>query len=94
VIRATVAALALVATAGQAGAKIALEAPMAGGAAILLHDTAGPCVGMALMAEYVAADGLRVPGCWTKRPGHVAVVFFDGDVGAIPDEALRKPGDS
>lgn len=73
-------------------AKPVLEAPMAGGAVVLLHDEAGPCVGGALFAEYVAADGSKVvPGCWVTRPGHVAIVFFDGDVGAVPEQALRAP---
>ena len=76
---------------GPAQAKVAMEAQMSGGAVVLLHDEAGPCVGGALFAEYVAADGSRVPGCWVKRPGHVAIVFFDGDVGAVPEGALQKP---
>ena len=76
---------------GPVQAKVALEAPMGGGAVVLLHDEAGPCVGGALLAEYVSPDGSKVPGCWVKRPGHVAIVFFDGDVGAVPEGALQKP---
>jgi hypothetical protein len=74
-----------------AAADVALVADLPGGASIELHDVAGPCVGGALRAEYVAADGTKVPGCWVKRPGHIALIFFDGDVGAIPDMQLKPP---
>jgi hypothetical protein len=74
-----------------AAADIALVADLPGGATVQLHDVAGPCVGGALRAEYVAADGAKVPGCWVKRIGHVALIFFDGDVGAIPEAQLKPP---
>jgi hypothetical protein len=83
------AALAALAPSGLA--KIVAEAPLDGGAVVLLHDQAGPCVGGALLAQFVAADGVITPGCWVKRPGHVAIVFLDGDVGTVPERELRPP---
>lgn len=73
-----------------ASAALIAEAPMSSGAVVLLHDEPGPCKGDALLAEFV--DGSHsVPGCWVDRGGHIAVVFLDGDVGAIPKTALRPP---
>lgn len=85
-IGAALAALSLSATAA-----IKAQADMPGGAMVLLHDEAGPCVAGALLAQYIAADGTVTPGCWVTRPGHVAIVFLDGDVGAIPLGALKPP---
>jgi hypothetical protein len=65
------------------------EAPMLDGGAIVFHDTAGPCVGGALYAQYVTPAGVMTPGCWVDRGSHLAVVFFGGDVGAVPKAALR-----
>lgn len=75
----------------ESAARIVAEAPLAGGGSIVLHDQAGPCVGGALLAQHITVAGDITPGCWIKRPGHVAIVFLDGDVGAVPEGALQKP---
>lgn len=64
---------------------------MVGGAQLLLHDTAGPCVGDAKQAEYVAADRKVIPGCWVVRGPVVTLVFFDGDIGQIPISQVKPP---
>ena len=79
---------------GPASAAIMVEADIPGGGVVLFHDTAGPCIGDALMVEYVGADGKRIPGCFVDRGGHLACVFFDGDVGSVPKAALRRPKDA
>lgn len=61
------------------------------GTSILLYDTKGPCVGDAQFAEYVAIQGLKVPGCWMLRSQHVSIVFLDGDIAAVPLAALKPP---
>lgn len=76
---------------GPVHARVFAEAPLAGGATIVLHDEPGPCVGGAMLAQFISAAGEITPGCWVKRPGHVAIVFLDGDVGAVPEAALQKP---
>jgi hypothetical protein len=83
------AALAALAFSGQAA--VLGTAEMLGGAAIVFHDIAGPCKGAAKFAEYIAVDGERTGGCWVRRASHLAVVFFDGDVGAVPHGALTPP---
>lgn len=76
----------------SAGAAIVAEAPMSDGAAVYLHDTAGPCTGRALQVEYVAKAGERTWGCWVQNaPTHISLVFLDGDTGAVPVGALRPP---
>ncbi|NRF66190.1 hypothetical protein HLB44_04265 [Aquincola sp. S2] len=67
-------------------------AEMQDGASILFQDDRGPCVGAARLASFVkpAAAG-TIPGCWVARGHHIAVVFFDGDVGAVPVAALKPP---
>lgn len=85
-------ACALLLFAGAAHAKVFAEAPMAGGAVVLLHDEAGPCVGGAQLAQYVTAAGEIAPGCWVARPGGtVAIVFLDGDICALSPATLRTP---
>lgn len=61
------------------------------GTSILLHDTKGPCVGDAQFAEFIAVQGLKVPGCWMLRGQHVSIVFLDGDIAAVPVAALKPP---
>lgn len=62
-----------------------------GGQQLLLHDTAGPCVGPARLAEYVETDGSRVPGCWKPVGPYGMVSFLDGDRLDFPLAVARKP---
>jgi hypothetical protein len=90
--RAALVACALLLFVSTAHAKVLAEAPMQGGAIVLLHDEAGPCVGGAQLAQYVTAAGEITPGCWVVRPsGTVAIVFLDGDVSALSPAILRTP---
>jgi hypothetical protein len=89
--RALVIACALMCAASAPAAKVFAEAPMAGGAVVLLHDEPGPCVGGALLVQYVAPAGEITPGCWIARGDRIALVFLDGDVGAVQSQALRIP---
>jgi hypothetical protein len=74
-----------------ANAAIVGTVPHPSGSFINLHDEAGPCVGDAKRAEFVAADLSKVAGCWVASQGFVMVVFFDADVARIPFPAVRKP---
>ncbi|HLL09860.1 MAG TPA: hypothetical protein VK570_02300 [Rubrivivax sp.] len=58
---------------------------------IEVHDDRGPCAGDAKRADFVAANGDRVSGCWVIRGAVVAVVFLDGDVAQVPVMHLQKP---
>ena len=58
---------------------------------IEVHDDRGPCAGDAKRADFVAANGDRVSGCWVIRGVVVAVVFLDGDVAQVPVVHLQKP---
>lgn len=58
---------------------------------IEVHDERGPCAGDAKRADFVAANGDRISGCWVIRGGVVAVVFLDGDVAQVPVVYLQKP---
>lgn len=85
----------LLALCAPAQARVLAEAPMEGGAVVLLHDEAGPCVGGAQLAQYISAAGEMTPGCWVLRPsGRIAVVFLDGDISAIEPASLRVPKSS
>lgn len=77
----------------NASAKIIAEAdvPDGSGAVIAFHDTKGPCEGSALWVQYVPKDGGAISGCYVPRGIHLACVFFDGDTGLVPMEALRDP---
>jgi hypothetical protein len=69
-------------------------ADMADGSTLVFYNDAGPtCIGPAKRAELVALDGARIGACWVPRPQHLAVVFFDGDIGAVPVSALKPPKD-
>lgn len=86
---ALLAALALVPL--VAGAKVVGVVSMQGGAELLLHDDAGPCVRGARRAEYVKQGEPVVPGCWLSAGAVLHLVFFDGDVGTVPLQAVRQP---
>lgn len=60
------------------------------GARVLLYTKAGPCVGQARLAEHVAPDGEKTPGCWVMSEGVVLVSFLDGERGNIPVAQLRR----
>lgn len=64
------------------------------GAKVLLYAKSGPCVGQARLAEHVAADGEKTPGCWVLTSSHVLVSFLDGDRGNIPVGHLKRVADS
>jgi hypothetical protein len=66
-------------------------ADMQDGASIVFHDESGPCKGAAKLASFITPKGESIPGCWVSRAQHIAVVFFDGDVGAVPVAALKPP---
>ena len=66
-------------------------ADMQDGASIVFHDESGPCKGAAKLASFITPKGDSIPGCWVSRAQHIAVVFFDGDVGAVPVAALKPP---
>jgi hypothetical protein len=69
-------------------------ADMTDGATIVFYNDAGPiCIGPAKRAELVAIDGGRIGACWVPRQNSLAVVFFDGDIGAVPVGALKPPKD-
>lgn len=79
--------------AGPVRAAIVAQAEGEGGAVVLLHDDAGPCVGAALRAEFLKPGDPPIPGCWRSTAGGagVLVVFFDGDVVPIHASLLRPP---
>lgn len=87
-----VAALILCTVAAAAGAQAAVvgyvQSPQG---RIEVHDERGPCAGDAKRADFVAANGDRISGCWVIRGGVVAVVFLDGDVAQVPVVFLQKP---
>lgn len=60
---------------------------------IELNSEAGPCLGNARSAAYVAADGSRIPGCWIHGQGGLFVVFMDGEIARIPIGAVKPPTD-
>lgn len=72
-------------------AAVILEANSGDGTTIVLHDTAGPCVGQAKFAEYIAKDGTKIPGCYKAMGAAIAIVFFDTDTAVIPFSELRQP---
>ncbi len=73
--------------------KVLAVVQSADGAHIVLHGEAGPCVGAARLAEHIASDGSKVPGCWLAAFGNVMVSFLDGERGTIPVAHLKRPKD-
>jgi hypothetical protein len=62
------------------------------GASVELFTEAGPCVGGALSAQWVAPDAVRrVPGCWRLAGSAVEIAFLDGDAIKIPAGAFKTP---
>jgi hypothetical protein len=86
-------AIALLTTAAMADARIIAVATSGDGARVVLHDHAGPCLGAAKLAEHIAPDGERIPGCWLITEGTIMVSFLDGERGNIPVAHLKKPSD-
>lgn len=78
----------------HASAAVVLEVDMADGGRLLLHDTAGACVGDAQRMEWVSHDmKRRVPGCWRIDAPSQAVHFILLDaqgLGMVPVSAVRK----
>lgn len=93
--RAAVIGLALFAGGGLlplvAEAKVVGVVPMQGGAELLLHDDAGPCVRGARRAEYVKQGEPVIPGCWIVAGPVLQVAFFDGDASDVPLQVVRRP---
>lgn len=84
-------ALLLLVVAAPAHAKIVAEAELGDGAAMVFHDVAGPCLGDAKLVQYVSVAGEITPGCYVVRGPRLMCVFFDGDISAVPIEALKPP---
>ena len=62
------------------------------GASVELFAEAGPCVGGALSAQWVAPDAVRrVPGCWRLAGAVVTIGFLDGDAMSVPAGAFKAP---
>lgn len=83
---------ALAAAVLPAQARVVAVATSGDGARVELHDQSGPCVGAARLAEHVAADGQKVPGCWLADSEAVQISFLDGERGRIPLSHLRPVG--
>lgn len=73
-----------------AQAQVFAVATSGDGARVVLHDKSGPCVGSARLAEHIAPNGDRVPGCWLLANDIVKVSFLDGERGNIPVAHLKK----
>jgi hypothetical protein len=79
--------LALCLAAGSVSAKpVALTRSAQG--AIVLDDEQGQCPAESKAALFMSPAG-NVPGCWFIRHGFVWLFFADGDVGAVPEKALK-----
>lgn len=57
---------------------------------IYFFAEAGMCVFGAKRAQFVPKHGVAIEGCWTNRPGHLHVVFVDGDSGDVPHQDLKS----
>jgi hypothetical protein len=73
-----------------AQAQVFAVATSGDGARVVLHDKTGPCVGAARLAEHIAPNGEKVPGCWLLANDTVKVSFLDGERGSIPVAHLKK----
>ena len=62
-----------------------------GGSTFLYAEPGPTCVNGAYKAEYVPLRGKAIGGCWKAAQGGVHIVFFDGDAGLAPSEAITKP---
>lgn len=92
-VRIVVLAASLAGAALPARAEVFAVAQSEDGARVLLYAKAGPCVGQARLAEHVAPDGEKTPGCWVLTASHVLVSFLDGDRGNIPVGHLKRVAD-
>jgi hypothetical protein len=86
---AAVLGMALSTTALAADEAIAV-AQSADGAHVLLYTQSGPCTGQARLAQHVAPDGEKTPGCWVMSESMVLISFLDGERGNIPLTHLRR----
>jgi hypothetical protein len=91
--RTAVLATSLLAAAWPARAEVFAVAQSSDGAKVLLYSVPGPCVGSALLAEHVSAEGEKTPGCWVLTSSHVLVSFLDGERGNIPVGHLKRVAD-
>jgi hypothetical protein len=92
-VRTIVLATSLVGAALPLRAEVFAIAQSGDGAKVLLYAKSGPCVGTARLAEHVAPDGEKTPGCWVLTSSHVLVSFLDGDRGNIPVGHLKRVAD-
>lgn len=75
----------------QAQAAIVGVVPLANGASLRLHDTAGMCVGDALLVEYASIGKPVIPGCWLQEGPIVRIILLDGDSGKVRAADVKKP---
>jgi hypothetical protein len=74
----------------SAQAEIFAVASSSDGARVVLYGHEGPCLGNARLAEHIAPDGEKTPGCWVVTATHVLVSFLDGDRGNIPLSMVKR----
>lgn len=75
-------------------APVLMVATPPNGAIIQLHDIAGPCVGPAKLATWVAPGGKeKLNGCFKvdADSGVVSIAWFDGDGSSVSVRAFRVP---
>ena len=75
---------------GLAQAQAVAFAQSGDGSRIVLHDSSGPCMGQARLAEHITTNGQRTPGCWLKTSEKVLISFFDGERGDVPISHLKR----
>ncbi|MBL8323885.1 MAG: hypothetical protein JNJ89_02895 [Rubrivivax sp.] len=92
-VRTALVAASLVGAALPLRAEVFAIALSSDGAKVMLYAKSGPCVGQARLAEHVAPDGEKTPGCWVLTSSHVLVSFLDGDRGNIPVAQLKRVAD-
>lgn len=75
-------------------AEVVAQAKHPDGAVIQLHAVVGPCQSGAMLATYIAPNGMdRVQGCYKVSPNGagVHVVWFDTDASSLPTRVFKKP---
>jgi hypothetical protein len=75
-------------------AEVVAQARHPGGALIQLHAVSGPCADGAMLATFVAPNGIdKVQGCYKIHPQGQAVhvVWFDTDSSSLPMRVFKKP---
>lgn len=90
---ALVSASLIAATVSLAHAEVIGVIDAGNGAVIDLHNTAGPCVSGAMLAEYWPSrqTALVIPGCYRMIGNMIIVAFLDADTARIPVTAVKNP---